>query len=480
MQRVPASPRRFELTFDRSFHQERFSGRVYLFFSRGNPEPRLALNWFNPAPFVALDVEDVGPDEVIEFDLDSEDLLTFPRDFDAVDISGHFVQAVIRFNPNDPNVSTGVGNGVSQVERLLGQSSEKPLLFRVRRLLPAVVERESDWSKVFKVRSRLLSEFAGRDVYLQSTVLLPASYPEQRDRRYPVIFNIPGFGGRHHRPPRRVPLAEENDRGVEFLRVVLDPQCPLGHHVFADSANNGPWQKAFLTEYLPAFEEEFRVLRDPGARLLTGHSSGGWSSLWMQVTNPDDFGGVWSTAPDPVDFRDFQKINLYEPGANMYVDAAGNRRPLARRDAHETLLWYDSFAWMEHVLGPGGQLHSFEAVFSPRGNDGRPLPVFDRETGAVDPQVSAAWTAYDIRLVIEDHWSELGPRLAGKLRVHMGTQDTFLLEGATRLLRESLQEIGSDAIVELHPGKDHSSLMTPALKKQIYDEMVAAALRVMS
>ena len=47
------------------------------------------------------------------------------------------------------------------------------------------------------------------------------------------------------------------------------------------------------------------------------------------LTYPEIFGGCWSTAPDPVDFRDFQKINLYRAGENMFVDAAGEQRPIA-------------------------------------------------------------------------------------------------------------------------------------------------------
>jgi enterochelin esterase-like enzyme len=43
----------------------------------------------------------------------------------------------------------------------------------------------------------------------------------------------------------------------------------------------------------------------PSGRLLTGHSSGGWAALWLQVTYPKLFGGAWPTSPDPSDFRDF-------------------------------------------------------------------------------------------------------------------------------------------------------------------------------
>src|SRR5690606_35876626 len=146
----------------------------------------------------------------------------------------------------------------------------------------------------------------------------------------------------------REPIPEMNQGGVEFLRVILDPTSPLGHHVFANSANNGPVGDALVTEFLPAFDRQFRSISAPTARFVTGHSSGGWSSLWLQISHPDDFGGVWSTAPDPVDFRDFQRINIYRAGENMYVDRDGNERPLARRNG-EVVLTYRNFDRMEQA-----------------------------------------------------------------------------------------------------------------------------------
>jgi hypothetical protein len=141
------------------------------------------------------------------------------------------------------------------------------------------------------------------------------------------------------------------------------------------------------------------------------------------------------------------------------------------------LLWYRGFSRMEWVLGPGGQLHSFEAAFSPRGDDGRPRLVFDRQTGAVDTDVARTWEQYDIRLVLERHWATLGPKLAGKLHVFTGDQDTFYLEGAVALLKESLENLGSDAVVEIHAGKDHGTLLTRTLRERLRREMTAAFLK---
>jgi hypothetical protein len=305
---------------------------------------------------------------------------------------------------------------------------------------------------------------------MRAGVVLPASYAKERDRKYPIFYEIPGFSGTHAMAQQALARNATDLAGVEALYVMLDPSCRHGHHVFADSANNGPVGRALIEELIPAIEGRFRAVGRPEARLVTGHSSGGWSSLWLQINYPEHFAGCWSTAPDPVDFRDFQRINLYRPGENMFVDEAGNRRPIARRGG-KPVLYYRPFSDMEEVMGHGGQLASFEAAFSGRGPDGRPARLWDRRTGAIDPAVARSWERYDIRLVLERNWPALGPKLRGKLHVYMGDQDTFYLEGATVLLRESQRKLGSDAVVELFPGKDHSSLMDRSLRARIAREM---------
>src|SRR6202011_2350090 len=211
-----------------------------------------------------------------------------------------------------------------------------------------------------------------------------------------------------------------------------------------------PCGRALIEELIPRIEKQFRGLGTPGSRFLSGHSSGGWSSLWLQVTYPESFGGVWSTSPDPVDFRDFQRINLYKPGVNMFFDDLKEPRPIARSVGKPTI-FYKPFSDMDRITGHGGQLDSFDAVFSPRGPDGKPKPLGDRDTGAVDPEVAKHSQRYDIRLTLENNWKVLGPKLAGKLHVYTGSEDTFYLDGAVALLKESLTKLGSDAVVEIVP-----------------------------
>ena len=55
--------------------------------------------------------------------------------------------------------------------------------------------------------------------------------------------------------------------------------------------------------------------------------------------------------------------------------------------------------------------------------------------------------------------------------------DTFFLEGAVKRLKESLENLHSDAAIEIIPGRDHSNILDPALAQRIDREMKAAMAR---
>ena len=466
--------------FDASIHKEPFTGRVYIFFSKRRKEPRTGPDWFHPEMFIARDVSDWKPGESLEFSVAKQsEFLAFPRPFSEMNLAGYRAQAVVRFNPHERLVGTGAGNGFSNTISIpngLISQKQKPLLLEVNQIVKQRKLQETQWLKQVQFRSELLSKFHQRDVIVQGSVLLPASYYSHPKRHYPTIYQIPGFGGTHIRYGGIRPVKESNKQGVEYIRVILDPSSPRGHHVFADSENNGPVGTSLIEEFIPKFDQQFRSIPKPTARFLTGHSSGGWSSLWVMINYPDHFGGTWSTAPDPVDFSDFQQINIYCVGANMYVDSDKKERPIARRNG-KVLLWYRGFDQMEHVLGYGGQLHSFEASFSPRGKDGNPVPAWNRKTGKIDTSVTKNWKKYDIKKILTSHWKQLAPQLNGKIHLYMGEEDTFYLEGATRNLKESMDKISADIHIELFPGKNHSSLMDRKMRDRIRKEMTESFLK---
>ena len=83
------------------------------------------------------------------------------------------------------------------------------------------------------------------------------------------------------------------------------------------------------------------------------------------------------------------------------------------------------------------------------------------------------WKKYDIRLQLEQNWSELAPKLKGKLHVIAAAWDTFYLDPAVEYLRDFLAGKDHGGYVEILPG-DHGSVMTEALRERIEREIAAA------
>jgi pimeloyl-ACP methyl ester carboxylesterase len=460
---------KFSVTFPEEALSEAFTGRVVVFLGKGTVEPRFGPNWFNPEPMFAADFRGVRPGQAML--ISDANAIGFPGRIGELAEGEYTIQAVIDRNLGGRAIGSSPGNLYSAPVRLRlsGKESQTVTLVSDR----VVADRpfvDSPAVRGVRIESKLLSEFHRRPTHLQAAVVLPEEWDLEPDRRFPVIYSISGFGGSHMSWSGRDSRRGTQRAGEPFIVVHLDANCPTGHSVFADSDNNGPWGRALTTELIPHVEESYRGWASAAGRFVTGHSSGGWSSLWLQVTYPDLFGGVWSTAPDPVDFRDFQRIHLYQAGTNMFVDERGEPRPLARRGDRVALL-YKQFSDMERPLR-GEQLGSFEGVFSPRGSDGQPMKLWNRDTGEIDPKVAEAWKRYDIGLILRTRWSELEPKLRGKLHVYMADMDTFYLEGAVKLLIEDMKALGAREKIELVPG-DHGSMLTPALMRRIDEEMAA-------
>jgi hypothetical protein len=202
-----------------------------------------------------------------------------------------------------------------------------------------------------------------------------------------------------------------------------------------NSANNGPYGDAMVNEVIPWLEDHFRLLREPAARILEGASTSGWQSLALQLRNPDYFGGAWILQPDPIDFRSYQLVDIYED-ANAFSMPTGTltaQRPFRRTTEGQVVWTVRDLSAFEEALGSHGrsgyQLEAWEAVYGPVGDDGYPVPLWDKRTGVIDRDVARYMRdhGYDLRDYAERNWTTLGPRLAGKLHFFAGDMDDFYL-----------------------------------------------------
>ena len=473
------------------------SGRLLIFVQRGSSGAKqVDLNEFAPkeASVAAKEVAEIKPGDVVDVDLDD---VVFPAPFSDLKPDDYQAQAVLDVGHSYNYLGRAPGDLISPVVDLkawnpaaaasgfeITLDSEVPERTVPGQATSADNPTSQGSMKKLDFESAVLSRFWGRPILMNGWVVLPPGYSANASQKYPTVYFTHGFGANAARiaPIGSILLKRMTEKKMpEMIWVLLDESSPTGTHEFADSVNNGPWGTALTTELIPYLEAQYRMDGRSRGRFLQGHSSGGWATLWLQVRYPKIFGGTWSTSPDPSDFHDFTGPDLYAAGANVYYKPDGTPWPIVRDQGKVRANMVD-FVKLEEVLGdPGGQIASFEWVFSPRGPNGSPMKMFDRVTGEVDPKVVEYWGEhYDISRLVAKNWNALAPDLRGKIHLFVGTADTFYLDGAAHKLQAVLDGLHADAHFTFIPDRTHFDLYkvgsdTRGLLDQIASEMYEVA-----
>ncbi len=493
---APALAETFEITLDRNAVDEAHDGRVILIITPdGETEPRFQVDQNFDAPQIfGVNIDGLKPGESVRI---GNGVLGFPsEDMKDVPAGDYYVQAVLHkydtFNlSNGKTVKLPAARGAGQNWRKEPGniiSEPKKVSFDPKRrgrisvtldnVLPPIPEKEdTEWIRRIKVRSDMLSEFWGRDVYINGHVLVPKGFDDHPEARYPLaIFHghFPeDFGGFRTTPPDPDLECEYSERFKEpcynriqqeeaykfyqkwisddfprMLIVEIDHSNPYYDDSYAvNSANIGPYGDAITYEFVPALEEKFRGIGESWARFLYGGSTGGWEALGVQVKYPDDYNGAFAACPDPIDFRAMMVTNIYEDENAYFRDGPFGRVPKPGKRDYLGHIFYT--AEMENryelVLGDktrsGAQWDVWEAVYSPMGEDGYPKRIWNKRTGEIDPEVAEYWKEnYDLRYILERDWAELGPKLQGKIHIYTGDMDNYYLNNAVYLMEDFLEK----------------------------------------
>jgi Putative esterase len=451
---------KFTVSYTTASSHENFSGKVFLYLSKEGKDPKDAMVGVEVFPCYATSVKNIKPNEKVLFD---DAAVSYPVALSDIERGEYNVQAVWDKNSGGRSISNSPGN-IYNVPVKLKLTKTRNQVFNI--VCNEVIKEpsfiETQYIKEIKTPSALLTTFYKRATTVDAAVLLPKEYYEQATRKFPVLYWVSGYGGDYHSFSGTKVTSQPIDT-TPCIRVFLDGNCSLGHSVYANSDNNGPWGDALTKELIPAIEQKYRC---NAARLLTGHSSGGWTVLWLQTHYPEIFTACWSSSPDPVDFKSFQQIDLYTD-KNMFYGKDSSLRMGGTVAGRFPWISMKNMYAMENVISRGEQMHSFDAVFSTRNSDGTPRPLCNSHTGDIDTGTVKHWKNYDLSLYLRTNWDRLKPTLDGKVRVSVGNQDNFLLNFAVHLLDDEMKKLNAKFIFAYYPG-DHFTVSTPEYRTNGY------------
>ena len=504
---VARAETRFEISYDKKVADGPITGRVILVIARSDrPEPRLQIAP-NATPVFGVDAEGLQPGQSVVVD---QTIFGHPvESLSQLPSGDYFVQAMmnvytkcrrsdgrtlwVHWDMGGKFFNVSAGNLYSDVQKVrLDSATGYKINLSLNHLIPpGDPPKETKWIKRIQIRSELLSKFWGVPVFLGATVILPKGYDERQEIRYPVVY-AQGYVGSpafyFNEDPGSVKQQESlrassnvqpgyeffqswtSEKFPRFLLVTFtepSPFFPDGYGV--NSANNGPYGDAITQELIPHVEKQFRAIGKSYARILEGASTGGWESLSLQLRYPDFFGGAWVFNPDPIDFRRYLLVNIYED-ENAFVAPGRSwipaERPMRRSVDGQVNLTVRQVSHFEAVLGSKGrsgyQFNAWEAVYGPIGDDGYPRALWDKRTGKIDRDVAEYMrkNGYDLRHYAEKNWTTLGPKLQGKLHFIAGEMDNFYLNLAVYVFEEFIKQTTSpksDATFEYgRPMKGHS------------------------
>ena len=446
-------------------------GRIFVFLTQSSGiEPRKQI-WPNPyqrTHVFARNISNFSSNQSLE--LKEKDTWTKTPDWNLNTIpeGTYYVQVVWDQDTKESRIDAPGNLFAAKQEIVIDR--DKKIVFNLDQLNQARTIKEHKLSKLVDLKSDTLSKWWNKDVRLKASILLPHNY--NKNKAYPIRYNVAGYGGRYTRIDRLISDDEfmkwwNSEESPQIITVFLDGEGPFGDSYQMDSDNSGPYGYSLINELIPHIEKEYRGTNTAATRFVDGCSTGGWVSLGLQLYYPDVFNGVFSYSPDAIDFENYQLINIYKE-KQAFINEVGLVRPIMRDTNGEPLLSMKEFIAYENVFGSsdsylnsGGQFSAHTALYSPKGVNGLPKPMFDPYTGIIDSEVAKSWEKYDFKKYAEANWSVLGPKLKGKIYIWMGDMDHFYLNIGTRGFDDFLKSTSSpksDAIIEFTPMEGHCSL----------------------
>jgi enterochelin esterase-like enzyme len=296
------------------------------------------------------------------------------------------------------------------------------------------------------LEGNLEGDSADRDV----TIYLPPSYNSERNRRYPVVYLLHGYGGTDSTFTGRLAnLPEIADKLVAAggLRemIVAMPNAYSLHKgsMYSNSVTSGDWETYVAHDLVAYVDAHYRTIPERTSRGLAGHSMGGYGAVRIGMKRPDVFSNLYIMSACCLNAR------LDPQPAAMAASEAIRTREQAEE------------AGRGRGFGPSTNL-AFAAAWSP--NPANPplyldLPVKD---GKVRPEIVAKWAANAPLAMIDQYIPSLKSYRA--IAIEIGSKDGLL--PSNKELDQAMTRFAVEHTYEEYDG-DHTNRVATRIEMNV-------------
>jgi S-formylglutathione hydrolase len=273
-----------------------------------------------------------------------------------------------------------------------------------------------------------------RDVF----VYLPPSYATDKNRHYPVVYFLHGYGAKAEAYWKLMNVPETADKEMtdgtvhEMILVNPDAFTIYSGSMYSSSPTTGDWE-AFITHDLVNYiDGHYRTIANRDSRGLAGHSMGGYGTVRLAMKYPEVYSSIYAMSSCCL---------MNNPGAprpparapEQSQDKGGKAGPAgARPGVFANVLSAEAAAWSPNPQN------------APKFFD---LPT---ENDTVRPEIAAKWIANSPLAMLDQYVSNLKEYHAFMMDV--GLQDGLM--ASNKDLDASLTQVGVPHKFETYQG-DH-------------------------
>jgi S-formylglutathione hydrolase len=319
---------------------------------------------------------------------------------------------------------------------------------------PAAAQSGGKIEKIKVHGKSLEGNLEGDDADRDVAVYLPPSYSRERNRRYPVVYLLHGYGRTAFDWYPFIGLPDAMDRDIasgtarEMILVIPDANTLYGGSMYSSSPTNGDWETYITRDLVSYIDSHYRTIANRNSRGLGGHSMGGYGVWRLAMKYPDVYSSIYGLSAcclmnnprPPGQGRGQAKAKGPAPGKGD--DAV---RPGARGGHPVNVAYGEAAAWSPNPMNP-------------------PL-FFDQpvKDGEFQPAVAAKWVANSPLAMLDQYVPNMKKYSA--IAMDIGLQDTLL--DSNKELDQAMTRLGIPHTFETYEG-NHNNHLADRMAEKVF------------